>query len=243
MSTVIRAAASTYAGDVVVPFIFTGPGLCACYENIAHKLDGVGTLHNLAFEVEIFRQGTQVDMVYLIERGLIKLSHYSPGGRETLVGLRRPHWLLGAAPALRDRLRSVTATTLNPCTLRFITRQQFNTLLEDLAFSHFLNCSLSLEISSHIRRMIALAAMSGEERIIQLISEIISAHTPPCESNHEISLSIPLKQYQIAQILCMSPEHLSRLMRRLERRGLCTYSRGIITITRPIDFLEACPRS
>ena len=242
MSTDVRGGASTYAGDSVIPSIFTGPGVCACYHGIAHKFEGLGTLHSLPCESEIFRQDTPVDMVYLIERGLIKLSHYSPTGRETLVGLRSPFWLLGAPPAIQDRLRSVTATTLNPCKLRFITRQHFNSLLGDLTFSRFLNCVLSLEIACYIKRMIALETMSAEERIIQLLAEIITIQTL-CLTNDEISLSIPLKQKQIAQILGMSPEHLSRLMSRLERRGLLTYSSGIISVIKPRDFLKTCPQS
>jgi CRP/FNR family cyclic AMP-dependent transcriptional regulator len=225
------------AGDVVIPSIFTGSGTCVCYHDIAHKFEGMGTLHSLPGRSEIFRQGTPVDMVYLIERGLIKLSHYSPGGRETLVGLRRPYWLLGATPAIQDKLRSVTATTLSPCALRFITRQQFNDLSEDLAFSRFLTCVLSLEISGNVKRMIALSSLSGEERVMQLVAEIITAQIP-CEVNDKISLAFPLKQNQIAQILGMSPEHLSRLMGRLERRGLFSHSRGTITIARPLDFLR-----
>lgn len=230
------------AGDVNVPFIFTGPGVCVCYHDIAHKFEGIGTLLSLPSESEIFRQGTPVDTIYLIEKGLIKISHYSLKGRETLVGLRRPYWLLGATPAIQGRLRSVTATTLSPCTLRFITREQFNTLSGDLAFSRFLNCVLSLEIAGHIKRLIALASMTGEERVIQLIAEIITAQMPS-KTNAEICLSIPLKQSQIAQILGMSPEYLSRLMSRLERRGLFTHSKGIITVAKPLDFLETCPKS
>jgi CRP-like cAMP-binding protein len=230
------------AGDVVIPFIFTGPGDCVCYHAIAHKFEGLSTLHSLPCDVEIFRQDTPVDMVYLLERGLIKLIHYSPKGRETLVGLRRPYWLLGAASAIQGRLRGVGATTLSPCTLRFITTQQLNTLSGDLAFSRFLNCVFSSEISGHINRMVALASMSGEERIIQLVAEIVASQTP-CVTNDEISLSIPLKQNQIAQILGMSPEYLSRLMSSLERRGLFSHSRGIITVARPLDFLKTCPKS
>ena len=229
------------AGDLAIPPIFTG-GVCVCYHDIAYKFEGLGTLHSLPGGSEIFRQHTPVEMVYLIERGLIKLSHYSTKGREILVGLRRPYWLLGATQAIQGRLRSVTATTLSPCTLRFITGEQFNALSGDLAFSRFLNCMLSLEISGNVKRMIALASMPGKERVIQLIAEIIATQMT-AKSNDKISLSIPLKQSQLAQILGMSPEYLSRLMSRLERNGLFTHSKGVITVAKPLDFLETCPKS
>jgi CRP-like cAMP-binding protein len=61
--------------------------------------------------------------------------------------------------------------------------------------------------------------------VLELVPELNGAGSP----NTEVRL--PFKQWEIAQMLGVTPEHLSRLLRRLEKEGFLG-RKGTILITR-----------
>lgn len=59
----------------------------------------------------LFRQGEPDNLLLLLRRGLVKLTHSLPDGREQILGLRMAGRLLGFE-ALQDRRRPYTAEAL-----------------------------------------------------------------------------------------------------------------------------------
>lgn len=49
---------------------------------------------------EIIKQGTHANAVYLIVRGLVKITWMEKGGNEVIAGIRHRHWLIGAPSVL-----------------------------------------------------------------------------------------------------------------------------------------------
>src|SRR3989442_14004599 len=87
--------------------------------------DGLPPLVPYGAETELFRQGSPVRYVYFIESGLVKLTYLGPEGREIIVSLRYPGWLLGAAAAMVAQTNPLTASTLTRSELRPIPVQNF----------------------------------------------------------------------------------------------------------------------
>jgi CRP-like cAMP-binding protein len=170
----------------------------------------------------LFAQGALTDTVFFIASGLVKLTHVDPAGKEIIVGIRRPGWMLGVAAALLSQPQATGAITVTPCRLlRSPVTEVQGSIGAESSFSKYIHQFQAQEIHDHRHNLIELASHSAEDRLATLLADLTLA-TKGFESNssaHERVLCVPLKQWEIAQLLGVTPEYLCRVIRRLERRG------------------------
>jgi CRP-like cAMP-binding protein len=191
---------------------------------------------------EVFHQDTPANAVYLIERGLVKLSWVGPEGHEMILGLRRRHWLTGAPSALLESRYAFTVTTLTPCSLRCISVKGFMRMVQaDGDFCRRLLRMLSEGILSQGMRVAALGCMPARDRLEGFFRELILEQEPaigPSEQHKPMKLRIPLKLKELAQLIAIAPEYLSRLLSELERKGVIRRDKGWLIMTDPCEFLS-----
>ena len=164
----------------------------------------------------LITQGVGVKRVYLISRGVMKLSFVNRSGREFILGLRSAPFLLGASNAILDSPSLVTAIALTPCSARQLAAMHFRRLLRsspELAYdvTHF----LALESSRLTLEMMEANSRGTRSRLIKLLRQLdvsIRATSVP-----NVGL---LKNHEIAKMLAITPEHLSRLLHALQCEGL-----------------------
>lgn len=190
---------------------------------------------------EVYHQDTPADAVYLIEKGLVKLTWVEPDGHEVIVGLRRRHWLLGAQAVLLEQRLAFTVTTLIPCSLRSVSSWRFLELVNmDAEFNRQLLLIFSKEIYSHGMNAAVLGCIPARERLTRFLCEmaleqgngsgVAQAHTP-------MKLRIPLKLKELAQLIAITPEHLSRLLKDLELQDILRRDNGWLILTDPGNLL------
>ena len=208
-------------------------------ENNAH---GWGPAQLYPPNTEIYRQGTPANAVYLIERGLVKLTCLEPNGTEVIVGLRRRHWLLGAPAVLLERNFAFSVTTLIPCCLRCISSNGFLQLMHaDAEFSRQLLRMFSEEIYSHGTNVAVLGCMPARDRLTRFLRDLAleQGHANgPAELQKPMRLQIPLKLKELAQLIAITPEHLSRLLRELEQQDIIRRDKGWLILTDPSKLLS-----
>jgi len=172
--------------------------------------------------VQLFRQGSRPDAVYLVSNGLLKLVCVDCEGNEVIVGVRGVGWLLGASTVILEESHATTAFTLTTCTLHRIAAQDLRVhLVTKPSFSLYVHQMHSHEIRENVARLSALTLHSARRRLIDLLLQLSSSTksaTP--KSSGACPLNIPLKQWELAQLLSISPEHTNRLLRGLEQEGL-----------------------
>lgn len=81
-------------------------------------LAGCGPLQSYPSGTDIYREDTLAEVVYVIERGIVKLSRIELDGKERIVSLRSRYWLLAAPSVFLGIPHCYTATTVTPCHLR-----------------------------------------------------------------------------------------------------------------------------
>lgn len=168
----------------------------------------------------IISQDTPAAAVYFIESGLVKLSRIEPTGREVIAGLRRRHWLMGSPAVFLRKQYSFNVTTLVACRMRRISAQKFLDLVEtDAAFSRALLRMLSQEVYTQGRQFVNLGCQCAKERLKRLLYEVITEMVITPDAQQEIKLQVPLKHREMAQMIAVTPEHLSRLLKSLEQEG------------------------
>ena len=179
--------------------------------------DAFENLKDLPAPVEVapgtlmLEQGEMCKTVWLIRDGLVRLSYVSPEGRETTLGLRAAGWFGGAACLVMNTPNVCSVKAVTPCIVSKIPALEFNQRLAQNArlMRHFIS-ALCLELIAQTSAQVRLMSDSAEQRLDSFMRERSSKH-PQIRTLDTLPL---LKQMELAQLLCITPEHLSRLLRR-----------------------------
>lgn len=167
--------------------------------------------------VELFTQGWRADDVYLVEEGVVKLNRVSRGGSELTVDIRSTGAVLGAAAAILGDPHPTSAITVTRCKLyRMGTKAFVGVLQNDAGLSWHLQRMHCQEMLGQIARVEEFGSHSARQRLERLIGMIASNS----EKADEKDLKIPLRQFEIAALVGVTPEYLSIILRQLEREGL-----------------------
>ncbi|MGB7926448.1 MAG: Crp/Fnr family transcriptional regulator [Pyrinomonadaceae bacterium] len=192
--------------------------------------------------LEVFQQGALAQSIYFIEEGIVKLVYLDQDGRELIVDLRFPGWVLGLDAVVVQKPYPVAAITSTKCYLRRIPAKAIRNLLEtDARISGYIHQMHSIEAYEHVAKVAQLACFSARQRLEQLLWRFISA-LGTNELQNEVRLQLPLKHREIAQLLAVTPEHLSRILKQMEHDGVISQQRGWLIISdaqkhcKPTDF-------
>jgi CRP/FNR family transcriptional regulator, cyclic AMP receptor protein len=182
---------------------------------------GWGPLQIYPAHTEILRQDTPSNAVYFLNQGLVKLTWVDHAGHEVIAGLRRQQWIIGAPSVILDKPYSFTITTLIQCSLRCISANNFLHLVKiNSEFSFHMLRMLSQEIFNHAKQLVMLGCIPGIERLKNLLFQLITDMRLQTELHKKITIALPFKHKELAQIIAVTPEHLSRLLNKLEKQGI-----------------------
>ena len=178
----------------------------------------------------LMEQGGDPGDVFYVEEGLAKIVRTGPHGREQILGLRGPGWFLGAALVLAFRAHPASAVAVTPCRLRRLTSEAFLDLMaKHEALSWHVHQMHSREVLSQFQQMADLGTATSRQRLERLLRRLTGA-APATGHGGGVRLSLPLKRWELASLLAVTPEHLSRLLRRLRDDGIIRVADGAIVI-------------
>jgi CRP/FNR family transcriptional regulator len=173
---------------------------------------------------DLFQQGFAADEVLLLEEGVVKLIRIEEDGRQLIVSLRSPISILGAAAAVTDEAHTATARTVTACTVRHVPAQAFRELLKtDPAASWQVHEMLSREVCEQAARLSQIACCSSRQRLELALRGLMPE---AAGSAKDVKLQTPLKHREIAELIAVTPEQLSRLLREMEQEGLLRREKG-----------------
>lgn len=184
--------------------------------------------------VEFFRQGAPATEIYLLDRGAVKLIHLTADGRELIVGLRFSGSVLGLPPAVLAEAHPASGITLTRCSFRRVAICAFlSTIAADARLCHYVlkeHCRELLD-QTHQLAGIALSARERLERIILRLA--MDDQASQNRASKCIRLRPLLRQWEIAQLIGVTPQHLSRLLKRMQEDGLIRIEKGRLIIVDP----------
>jgi CRP/FNR family transcriptional regulator, cyclic AMP receptor protein len=183
----------------------------------------------------LFREGDQTDSVWLLESGLVKLTHAVGSHRRTIVRLVRPGQLIGER--LVDRQRHA-AEALIDCEHWVIPRVQFRKACDSSPAALAWVASQVEERLREVELRVELITFARVEvRLLSLLADLagspMPAPIPPSDG-----IQIPLSQAEIAQLIGATRETASTTLNQFERRGLLRLGRRQIEVL-SIDALRA----
>jgi CRP-like cAMP-binding protein len=130
-----------------------------------------------------------------------------------------------------NRSHACTAMTLSACHLRRVSAEAFLHLLNtNHEFDLYFHRMQSHELYEQITQLARLKCLSARDKLEQLLSELIPVLAPKADEN-KVRVKLPLKHREVAELIGVTPEHLSRVLREMQNEGLVSREKGWIKIT------------
>lgn len=204
----------------------------------AGELQGLAQTQTYPKGVELFQQGSLLDEVMRIKGGVTKLVRVDREGREMILALAFAGAWLGTAGVLARTPHPVTVVT---CMRTVVMRMPAN-LFRDLLQR---NVPLSLEIhQAHARELCRqtewvgqLSSVGSRQRLQRVIRQLVAALGFQ-RSEAGIKLQLPVRHWELAQLVAITPEHLSRLFKIMESEGVIRRDKGWLVIP---NVQRLCP--
>lgn len=168
--------------------------------------------------VRLVEQGSACSEIYFVRAGLIKLQSTDSEGHETIIGIKRSGRLVGVEAAIMHKAHLVSAVTVTECRLhRFSANRFLGLIQENPTLSWHLHEMSASELRETTVALMEAKSQSAVIRLKRLVFELVPDlnRTP----ERRTALRLPFRHREVAQILGVTPEHLSRLLRRLEKEG------------------------
>lgn len=186
----------------------------------------------------IVRQETPANAVYLIEHGLVKLVREDSKGEKVIIGLRHRDWLVGAPTILLDKPYNFTVIAVLPTMVREIPKEDFlEHIKKDEQFSQHVQRALSQQVFDLMKWVEAMKCFSAENRLVSFLAKTV-CEMEPFGSDKPDGFALPLSNQELAQLLMITPEHLCRVLKKTEKKGLVRHAKGSLVVTDPAGLFQ-----
>jgi CRP/FNR family transcriptional regulator len=167
--------------------------------------------------------------VYIVCSGKVKLSATSKEGRSMILRMVDPGEVVGLTAALAGTPIEVTATTMEPSTISFVTRQEFLRLMQQFPDSGMMVINqLAHNYRSAYRELRSFGLSSGvAEKLARLLLEWLSAAPNP---GKKPQFKLTITQEEIAELIGTTRETVSRQLSDFKKRGLIRTDGCTVTV-------------
>jgi CRP-like cAMP-binding protein len=169
--------------------------------------------------VELFREADVPKEVLYLEHGLVKLQKLHVGGEEIIIGLRSAGWFLAAVSVLLERPCAATGITVTACRVARMSAATFRQRVKAggaLSWSvHRMTCE---EVQAQLGLVTDLSTVPARERLEQFLWSLAAGLRPSSEG--DVRFEVPLRQWEIAQLIGVTPPYLSQLLGELGEAGV-----------------------
>ena len=173
----------------------------------------------------LFYEGENVNTIWIIRKGTVKLTRSDIDGREQIVGIFSDSEAIWEGIFLKESVYPYSAVCMTDVSVCAVSMENFSRVLSDPRTARSIITLLSQKLHDANTRNILLATKSPAAKIAGLLVY----HKERSRETH-----IALKLQDIAASLNLRPETISRKLREFEKSGLITRAgKGKIDI---LDF-------
>ena len=173
----------------------------------------------------MFNRGDSARGLYILLGGQLKLGVTSPHGAEKVISLISPGESFGEAILFLERQFPVYAQATMDAVVLIVPKQVIFALLDnDPLVARKMLAGLSVRMHQLVQDIEMLSLQSSTQRLIDYLL-LIGGHQPG-----HASIILPASKTNIASLLNLTPETLSRTMLKLQQAGLIEVRGKEITI-------------
>jgi CRP-like cAMP-binding protein len=182
----------------------------------------------------LFHEGEPCRGFFAIRSGAVKLFRMTPEGREQVVhNLGAGQTFAEAALLNLGRYPAAAVATESPTELVEIAGEHFSRLFrEDSRLAAAMVGSLSMRLLSLVERVEELSLANAGSRLARHLMR-----QPGKGPSDRVRVDLSMAKKDLAAHLSMTPETLSRLLRRWQDQGLIESERASVTVLDPVRLL------
>ena len=190
-------------------------------EQFSSELLARATPHRLAADQTLFAAGDPGDGCYCLDKGVLKVSLFSPNAVERILALLAAGTVVGDLSMIDGMPRSASVTALTDCELRFFSRATF----EEVTLRHpeiyaYLVKVLAVRLRQANDTIAASSFMTMHARLARALLEVADCLG---EETSEGKTLIPVvNQRDLAAMAEVARENANRILGEWERRSLVT---------------------
>lgn len=193
----------------------------------ACSIRGLLSHHRYDTHDTLFRQGEPSEHLFVLQEGTLKLTLTDVDGREQIVGLPMAGQLLGFN-TISEREYAYTAQSLTPSMVCMIRHRD---MLEVLNQNPKVAMRTIEMLNHELTQARSLIRILGQKTAVEKIATfILSLQPDPHHTGNGQMLALPLSRQEMAELLGLTVETVSRLMSEFKREGLIEAPRGHVRI-------------
>jgi CRP/FNR family cyclic AMP-dependent transcriptional regulator len=178
---------------------------------VLRDLENVTLTNHYPTGAVLFGEGQPVRGIYVVQRGLVKLSVCASDGRTLILRIAHAGEALGVASAVGNRDYEATAEAQQPCDVTFIRQSDVLRLMRTHGeFALWVTQLLSRDYNSTCREIRTLMLSgSASEKLARLLVGWLDERTGAPAPDR---MKVPLTHEEIGQMIGTSRETVTRLM-------------------------------
>jgi CRP-like cAMP-binding protein len=183
----------------------------------------------------LFRTGERAEHLFLLHKGRVQFSRVARTGREIVMAILVPGDVFGLGSILAQRVDYFgTATSLESGEVLVWTRKTIQAFTDEhpRLSQNALQVALRY-VAAFAERHESLVTVNAEQRLGRALTRL-GVQTG---IRHGTGIEVRIKNEQLAALADVSPFTASRVLKRWDRDGVITKSRGIVHIIVPEKLL------
>jgi len=208
---------------------------CALTDKELDLLNRAKTDRELAPGTPLFHQGDDCVGVYCIQSGTISIEKVDASGNRVVLSLAQPGETVGYRFFLAgDATYGATAVAIEPSTACFIDNATIQSLLtaNPALGLQFLR-KAAADLNAYDERLMINATLTMEQRFLHLLLVLIDRFTERTETAADsVHFKLPLSRRDLAAMIGVRPESMSRIIRRTEDEGIARFKGRDVVIPR-----------
>ncbi len=183
----------------------------------------------------IFHDGDPGDALHLVSRGHVAIRITTPFGDVATLRVLAPGEYFGELALISEAPRSGSAVAIDEVETLSVHRAQLDELRESHPWvDRMLVEALATEVRRLASRLVEALYTPVEERVWHRLAEL----TVMFQRADSTSVTIPLTQDELAQIVGTTRPTVNRALRAAEESGVVQLSRGRLEVLKPVDVTK-----
>ena len=185
----------------------------------------------------IFSPGDTASHIYMVGHGEVKISRYTPEGRELTLDHLGAGEIFGEMEILLERARESQALARTDCILYLLERAALSSLIEsDPQFSLWLTRMMGQRQAKMENWLESLLFKSANGKVAQILLQLAENHG--VKTNGGTLIDYPITHQEIGNLIATTRETVSYAFMEFRQRGLIS-TRQRKTIVHDMDQLGA----
>lgn len=195
------------------------------------KVAALARVRSYPARTAVVSQGEPARELFVIVRGRLKVVASGSEGRDTVLGIMAEREVFGEVALLDGGVRSATVTTVGPCELLVIEREQFFDLLRD---SPSISVKLMVVLAKRLRRLSQrsedVAFLDVPSRIARCLLDLAHRFGEQRAGSNELRITLKLSQQELGELVGATRESVNKHLADWARQNLVSLDEGRVVI-------------